>query len=599
MENAAERTKSLSNSTRTVTMPKYPVSRFSEDFSSSHRESIPPPVPPKDDIYLKDSSWSRPSTAKTAQSFVSNGSTLRRPIKFGTGKNAHVELVPQPSDDPLDPLNWPQWRKELNYVSLLFIVGLINGMKTVFVTIDPTALGLFNTSPSAIVALTAVPLILSAFTGHSSLIASKICGKRPIYMVSFLFMFIGSIWNMTTHTSYSATMSARVFQGIGWGAFDTLVLGSIHDTFYEHERPIHVSIYHMFIVASTWGSPLLGGLATNNAGSFTVQFRIINAFYIIAVPLLLFGVPETAFDRPSSSSPHSSMSPPASPAVNPENTPAGPRAWLNKETVVGYLKTMKPLQYHGEVATPILLQGPRALITPTVGLAFLLSFLPYCTIWSVAATVPLLLSPAPLSFSPTKLGTLLAGPWVISTIIVACFANYRPYHKKFSPLINGVVVIVGALLFLTGLVAFGLHVHDTFLKGPEFAVKHIDPAVLSLLVAIAAAGLYTIDATTHPLIVRSASFTCSTMTVAQRSIADMHAGVTVLRNLTAGIVIMTLPIALSTLPGIKSTVIGVSIVQFFVAVGIGAAWWFFDEPLKRADGRIMGLVDLSLFENKA
>jgi hypothetical protein len=34
----------------------------------------------------------------------SSVSTSRRPIKYGKGKFSHVELVPQPSDDPDDPL---------------------------------------------------------------------------------------------------------------------------------------------------------------------------------------------------------------------------------------------------------------------------------------------------------------------------------------------------------------------------------------------------------------------------------------------------------------------------------------------------------------
>ena len=33
-------------------------------------------------------------------------------LKKGTGKNAHIVLVPQPSDDPNDPLNWPLWQRD-------------------------------------------------------------------------------------------------------------------------------------------------------------------------------------------------------------------------------------------------------------------------------------------------------------------------------------------------------------------------------------------------------------------------------------------------------------------------------------------------------
>lgn len=33
-------------------------------------------------------------------------------LKKGTGKNSEVILVPQPSNDPNDPLNWPLWQRD-------------------------------------------------------------------------------------------------------------------------------------------------------------------------------------------------------------------------------------------------------------------------------------------------------------------------------------------------------------------------------------------------------------------------------------------------------------------------------------------------------
>lgn len=39
-------------------------------------------------------------------------------LKHGTGKESHIVLAPQPSDDPNDPLNFPMWRKELIIIIL-------------------------------------------------------------------------------------------------------------------------------------------------------------------------------------------------------------------------------------------------------------------------------------------------------------------------------------------------------------------------------------------------------------------------------------------------------------------------------------------------
>ena len=41
-------------------------------------------------------------------------------LKHGTGKDAHIVLAPQPSEDPNDPLNWPKPLKELNLFILAF-----------------------------------------------------------------------------------------------------------------------------------------------------------------------------------------------------------------------------------------------------------------------------------------------------------------------------------------------------------------------------------------------------------------------------------------------------------------------------------------------
>lgn len=45
--------------------------------------------------------------------------------KKGTGKYADTVLVPQPSDDPNDPLNWPQWRKDLALAILMGITVIV------------------------------------------------------------------------------------------------------------------------------------------------------------------------------------------------------------------------------------------------------------------------------------------------------------------------------------------------------------------------------------------------------------------------------------------------------------------------------------------
>lgn len=48
----------------------------------------------------------------------SEGYTQR--LKHGTGGNVNIILVPQPSEDPNDPLNWSSFRKNLSFGILCF-----------------------------------------------------------------------------------------------------------------------------------------------------------------------------------------------------------------------------------------------------------------------------------------------------------------------------------------------------------------------------------------------------------------------------------------------------------------------------------------------
>jgi hypothetical protein len=45
---------------------------------------------------------------------------LTQGLKHGKGNNSDLILTPQPSEDPNDPLNWPQWQKDLQLAILGF-----------------------------------------------------------------------------------------------------------------------------------------------------------------------------------------------------------------------------------------------------------------------------------------------------------------------------------------------------------------------------------------------------------------------------------------------------------------------------------------------
>ncbi|KAH6856305.1 hypothetical protein B0I37DRAFT_425528 [Chaetomium sp. MPI-CAGE-AT-0009] len=527
-------------------------------------------------------------------SWISDAS--KRPIKYGQGKYGRVELVPQPGDNPDDPLNWSRWRKELNFYSLLMMVAMAGVTKTMFMTVNAQLAQRYQVSYTAVAALTGVPLILSALTGMASLVASRICGKRPLYLASLLLMFIGTVWSTNVVSSYRQCMAARIFQGLGWGAFDTLVLGSIQDTYFEHERGLRIAIHSIVAITTTWGPPLIGGVASQGSAGFSLQPTILSAFFVVAVPAIALGAPETAF--------HRTLAFPETPATATSEfkTPLPPRPLrlLSLETVSDYVVKLKPYAYSSSADLTILLQAPRAFITPTAALLALVSVLPHASLWGVTASISLLFSPLPFALNPGLIGALFLAPFLLSAAAVALPALTPRWQTHFTPKTHMLALTAGTALAFIGILTFGLHLNDAMTPPQQpplppsqtttattppatnnppisvFALDYLAPRAnlpaLSFALGLLAAGASLLDATASPLIRASTAFTSASLAAATRSTADMSAGVACWRALAAGAFVVAVPNAVWWWDGLRVFCLGVGAVQVVVAAGVGVVW---------------------------
>lgn len=55
-------------------------------------------------------------------------------LKKGSGNDGDIVLVPQPSSNPNDPLNWPLWQRDLLLVLFCYLTNICVGA---CVTLDP------------------------------------------------------------------------------------------------------------------------------------------------------------------------------------------------------------------------------------------------------------------------------------------------------------------------------------------------------------------------------------------------------------------------------------------------------------------------------
>ncbi|KAI0161832.1 hypothetical protein GGR52DRAFT_576129 [Hypoxylon sp. FL1284] len=578
--------------------------------ADEEEEENRPPRPISKDVTRPDTAATKTTgTTATGISYASAGS--QRTIKYGTGRHANVELSPQPSEDPADPLNWPLWKKHLNLGGLLLMAALVGAMKTAYVSVNSAVAVDGDVSYSAVVALTGVPLMLAAATGMASLIVARIWGKRPVYLVSTALVLVGMAWNAHVRGKLAENMAARVFQGLGWGAFDTLVLGSIQDTYFEHERESKIIMYSTISVGTMLGAPLLGGLASSGPRGFELQFDIMSAFLSVAVVLLLFGAPETAYDRQVFSD---------VPLPPLERSQAlWPNITFTKEAAVEYLWTMKPWSYRApEISAPLILQAPRATLAPTTALLFAVTMLPYAGLWGLASSLALLFSPLPSALGPSDLGALMTGPFVLGTPVAVGLALPLVARRFASKAVHLGTLAAGTVLAAIGILGFGLYVAGA-MQMPASTTDNDDGnsnnnnsqltwdmrsdrlslPVASLLLGLLAAGSLALDATAAPLVRRSAAFTSASLAAGLRNAADMQGGLACLRGLAAGALVLGLPDAIFAWQGLRAAALGIGIAQVGVVVLAAAVYWRWGQAVRRLDGTVMGLVDLSMVKKTA
>ncbi|KAG6018308.1 hypothetical protein E4U41_003982 [Claviceps citrina] len=486
------------------------------------------------------------------------------------------------------------------------MVGLVGGMKTAFVPVAASLAGHYRVSDTSIAALTAAPLMVSAVTGIISSTVARFWGKRPVYLVAALVLFVGTMWNMAAGDDYGSCLGARILQGVGWGAFDVLVPGTIQDTYFEHERNVPVTIYTVFAITTTWGSPLLGGVASSTANNlFTNQFRIINCLYVLALPLLAFSAPETTFDRSGAAAPTPLLIPGSDAWRRPSSSSSpGYRRQASTTSMREYLCQMNPLSFRAPVTLSALLQAPRALMAPTTCLLLMLTCVPFGALWGLATSISIITSPAPLSLDPSLTGVLMTGPWVAASLCVGGFSLCRGLHERLTQRVRCLILCTGTALVLVGLLSYGLGL-DNFMVDPASlpatsAAPHrlfrsaaqVSLPLLSLQLGILAGGSAILDMTARSSTARSASFTSSSTAVAQRGMLDMQSGVIVLRNLAAGGVVLGLPHAVNLHGGLKTAVIALATAQGLFTAAVMAIGWLCDESVWRADGLVMGLVEV-------
>jgi len=213
--------------------------------------------------------------------------------KSADGK--HI-LVPQPSDDPRDPLNWPMMKKQLCFWTLLLMAGIAGAcgplVSSGYVAIARDT----NASVNSVAASNGYLLLgLGVAMFFQSAIAVKF-GRRPVFIVSAFILFTGFLWSGAAKTDTSFTVS-RIYQGVGMASYEALVTATIGDLFFVHQRGKAIVAWGFAIISGISVAPLVNGYIIESSLGWKWCFWIVGiATGIFTIMVILF-VPETVYDR--------------------------------------------------------------------------------------------------------------------------------------------------------------------------------------------------------------------------------------------------------------------------------------------------------------
>ncbi|KAL2135112.1 hypothetical protein VTI74DRAFT_9705 [Chaetomium olivicolor] len=216
----------------------------------------------------------------------------------GSDQQGRLVRFPKPLDSPRDPLNFPVWRKTaaLLVASIYaFVANYTSSLIAPALQLWPAAFPQEPKPFSELAYVIAVHVLLLGCSNIWWVPLSNWMGRRPVLLLATLLMTLCSVW-CARATSFGSLVAARVLQGAGGGAADTVAPALIGDLYFVHERGRAMAVYTIFLCGGSLFGGLTGGYLGFSHGWNSIFWVSTALSGVVFLGVALF-VPETLFNR--------------------------------------------------------------------------------------------------------------------------------------------------------------------------------------------------------------------------------------------------------------------------------------------------------------
>lgn len=233
-----------------------------------------------------------------SDNYHSHGELNTSALRHGKGRDSDVLLVPQPSNSPNDPLNWSLLKKDLMLFFICIdtaVVGAWGPMITPGFVEMTSQFGISYNKLNGDLGYGILMIGLSCFVTNSMAV---VWGRRPIFLLGNLLLFISSIGGFYAH-SFNSLLGFRLVGCIGMSPFEVLVTTTIADIYFVHQRGVRLAAWGLCLSIGVGGGTIISGYIIQNLG-WNWTYGICAIMFGIWIIVLFLFCPETAYRRDDS-----------------------------------------------------------------------------------------------------------------------------------------------------------------------------------------------------------------------------------------------------------------------------------------------------------